>query len=332
MRRTTLYRVFMSECIAQKRFPGLTIAIAEEEAISTEPAEVTQEKSDWELLVAAEAPEEASAETLEEEPAKTSEEESSIEEARVEDESWPQEEPPITDYAEEVYETRVKKSKPPERACGDCAQEEQNTICLPFSSQHKLIVHLQEVLEGACFAYGRRSLAGMLRERGWDCVESVPLTTWMNELMDLQQTSDMQLSRGLLQSLAEIQDIAFNRTPLGWSRIKKFLDDAVEFTEILKVKEYGDIVAQVRLDIGKTVEGLSREEQEAQSRGERKLQRTAEERRKLDEREAEVRREKEKSTKECRKWAESEVKKALGEEDKSLERAAFFLSLETKES
>lgn len=43
------------------------------------------------------------------------------------------------------------------------------------------MVHLQEVLEGACFAYGRRNLAGILRERGWDCVESVPLTTWMNE-------------------------------------------------------------------------------------------------------------------------------------------------------
>ncbi|KAG6979448.1 hypothetical protein FOFC_18034 [Fusarium oxysporum] len=78
--------VFTSECIAQKRFPGLTIAIGEEETMSTEPAEVTQEKSDWEILVAAEAPEEASVEILDEEPAKASEEESLIEEARTEDE------------------------------------------------------------------------------------------------------------------------------------------------------------------------------------------------------------------------------------------------------
>ncbi|KAI3571249.1 hypothetical protein IWW34DRAFT_838784 [Fusarium oxysporum f. sp. albedinis] len=293
--------VFTSERIAQKRFPGLTIAIGEEETMSTEPAEVTQEKSDWEILVAAEAPEEASVEIPDEEPAKASEEESSIEEAL-------------------------------EEACGDCAQKEQNTICLPFSSQHKLIVHLQEVLEGACFAYGRRNLAGLLRERGWDCVESVPLTTWMNELMDLQQTSDRQLSRGLLQSIAEIQDIAFKRTRIGWSRMKKFLDDAVELTEILEAKEYGEIITQVRLDIGKTIEGLSREEQEAQRQGEKKLQLIAEERRKLDEREAEIRNDEEKRIKECQRSAESEVKKVLDEGNQALERAAFFLSLETKES
>ncbi|KAK2471103.1 hypothetical protein H9L39_17334 [Fusarium oxysporum f. sp. albedinis] len=326
--------VFTSERIAQKRFPGLTIAIGEEEAMSTEPAEVTQEKSDWEILVAAEAPEEASVEIPDEEPAKASEEESSIEEARTEDEPWPKVEPPtIEAYPEEVYKTPVKETKSLEieEACGDCAQKEQNTICLPFSSQHKLIVHLQEVLEGACFTYGRRNLAGLLRERGWDCVESVPLTTWMNELMDLQQTSDRQLSRGLLQSIAEIQDIAFKRTRTGWSRMKKFLDDAVELTEILEAKEYGEIITQVRLDIGKTIEGLSREEQEAQRQGEKKLQLIAEERRKLDEREAEIRNDEEKRIKECRRSAELEVKKVLDEGNQAVERAAFFLSLETKE-
>lgn len=46
VRRLLKNRVFTSDFIMQKRFPGLTIAIAKEEAMSTEPAEVTQEKSD----------------------------------------------------------------------------------------------------------------------------------------------------------------------------------------------------------------------------------------------------------------------------------------------
>lgn len=66
---------------------------------------------DWELLVVVEALEEALAETPEETP----EEESLIEEAHMEDEPWPQEEPLTTEaYAEEVYKTQVKETKPPE--------------------------------------------------------------------------------------------------------------------------------------------------------------------------------------------------------------------------
>ncbi|KAM0540351.1 hypothetical protein ACHAO7_011260, partial [Fusarium culmorum] len=284
--KTLLYNYPCDPEIAAEEDQG--IKDTEPEAIEEEYMDVPtmeEKPSDWEFLVGAEAPEKASAEIPEEEPAKASEEESSIEEAHMKGEP-----PTAEEYPEEVYKTTVKETKPPEieEACEDCVYKEQNTICLPFSSQHKLIVHLQEVLEGACFAYGQRNLAGILRGRGWDCAEAVALHTWMNEFPAMTKTLDTKHRRELLQSGVDIQNIVAKRTRIDWSRMKKLLDDAFELTEILNVKGYSDTVQKVRLDIGLAVEGLSCKEQEAKELQDEELQRIAEERRKLDEWEVEV--------------------------------------------
>lgn len=214
-----------------------------------------------------------------------------------------------------------------EEACGDSVQEEQNTICLPRSSQHNLIVYLQEVLETACFAYGQKQLATQLRRRGWDCVEAVALRTWMNEFPAMTEAFDTMHRRELLQSVVDIQDIAVKRTHIDWSRMKKLLDDALELTEVLNVKEYSDIVQKVRMDIGKAVEGFKCKEQEAEDQQEEKLQRIAEERRKLDKCEVEVRKYKKNRMKDHQKWVELEVEKKLEETRETLKIAKYFVKL-----
>lgn len=202
---------------------------------------------------------------------------------------------------------------------------------LPLSTPYRLIAYLQQVLEQACFDCGRKRWPEFLRKHNWDCAEAVSLATWVKELEHLQSALDMPLRRGLLQSLAEVQTIAVERRPISWPRMRSFFDDAIELTEILDVKEYGEIIIQIRLDIGNTIKCLSRDEKEADSQEEKTLQWIAEERRKLDEREAEVRKGKKKSTKEFRKSAEREVQKVLEEAKKILETTAFFSSLETKD-
>lgn len=189
------------------------------------------------------------------------------------------------------------------------------------------MIYLQEVLETACFAYGQRKLPTLLRKHGWNCAEAVALRTWMDQFASIQHTFDTEPSRDLLQSVIGIQDTVVNRTPIDSSRMKKFLDDAVELTDILKMKDYGDMVKKVRLDIGKAIEDLSREEQEAEDHQEKKLKRIAEERMKLDEREAEVREYGIKNKRECQKSAELEVKKLLNEAKESLETTTFFMQL-----
>ncbi|KAF9760791.1 hypothetical protein IL306_004117 [Fusarium sp. DS 682] len=288
---------------------------AKEEPTSEKPDEceatreaIPEPSDDWDFMAPAEPP---------------------VDETPTEDIAWAKEESAAAETEPtKAYKEPAEEAKPVDvEACGDCIPEEKNTICLPFGSQHKLMVHLQEVLEGACFAYGQRNLAGILRERGWDCVEAVALHTWMNEFPAMTETFDTIHGRELLQSVVDIQDIAAKRTRIDWSRMKKLLDDAFELTEVLNVKEYSDIVQKVRIDIGKAVEGLSCKEQEAEDQQEEKLQRIAEERRKLDRCEVEVRKYKENRTRDYRKWAESEVEGILEETRKTLKTAIFFLKL-----
>ncbi|KAL3584721.1 hypothetical protein FPOAC2_14502 [Fusarium poae] len=334
VRRLLKDRSFTSESIAEQRFPGLTAVIVHAEAMSTEPAESTSEKTDWEILVAVEAPAKASEEEPEEIPAKTAEEEpeeataKSPEEEGIENQRWLEKEPfPTEPYPTEAYEAPAETKPLEEEACGDRIQEEQKTGCLPMGSQHNLLVHLQEVLETACFAYGQKTLPTQLRKRGWDCVEAVALRTWMNEFPTMTKAFDTIDRRELLQSVVDIQDIAANRSRIDWSRMKEFLDNALELTEVLNIKEYSDIVQKVRMDIGKAVEGLKCKEQEAEDQQEEKLQRIAEERRKLDKCEVEVRKYKKNRMKDRQKWVELEVERKLEETRETLKRARFFVKL-----
>lgn len=146
----------------------------------------------------------------------------------------------------------------------------------------------------------------------------------MSHLASIQLTLDTVASRHLLQLVAGIEDTAVNRTSIDSSRMRKLLDDAVELTEVLKMKEYGEIVEKVRAGIGKAIEGLSREEWEAEDRQERKLKRIAEERQRLDEREADVRKEREKNKRECQRSVELEVEASLDEARKSFGITVFF--------
>ncbi|CVL09124.1 uncharacterized protein FMAN_14243 [Fusarium mangiferae] len=230
-----------------------------------------------------------------------------------EDKPWPEEETaaveaePIED-AKPMDEEEHKEPKP-----DDCIQKDHEIAKLPFSSPYKLAAYLQQILEQACFAYGQKNWPELLRKNNWDCVEAVSLTTWVKKL---EGTLDMQPSRCLLQSIAEVQAIAVERRPIDWPMMKKFFDDAIELTKILNVKEYGEIILQVQLDIGKIMKSLSQDEEVTRSQEEKKLHWIAEERRKLDEREAEVRKGSEKSTNEFQKSAEWEVKRVLKEAEK----------------
>ncbi|RYC78907.1 hypothetical protein BFJ63_vAg18217 [Fusarium oxysporum f. sp. narcissi] len=298
---------------------------AKEEPISGKPdeceaaVEAIPGTSDWDFVAAAEP---------------------SVDDAPTEGRFWPEEDSaaaetePTREYEEPAEEARPADEEENGEPKPDDGymQEGQKIASLPFSSPYRLMAYLQQILEEACFACGRKTWPELLRKHNWDCVEAVSLTMWVKELEHLQHTSDMQPSRGLLQSIAEVQTIAIERRPINWPRMKKFFDDAVELTEMLNVKEYGEIITDIRLNIGKTVEGLSRNEEEAQSQAEKNMQCIIEERRKLDEREAEVQKGKEKSTKEFRRSAEREVKRVLEEAKKTLETTAFFSSLETKES
>lgn len=179
----------------------------------------------------------------------------------------------------------------------------------------------------ACFSYGQRRWRGLLDERGWTCVEAVPLDVWMKQFLELRHSFDVQPSEELLEAVAGIQETAVKRTPICWSRMEKFLDNAVELVEILNSKEYVDIVRKVQQGIKKVAEDLRMEEQKTKNDEERKLELIAAERRRLEERETEVRREMEKSRREHRRSAECQVRKVLEDGKETSDIAMYFLEL-----
>ncbi|EWZ79040.1 hypothetical protein FOWG_16813 [Fusarium oxysporum f. sp. lycopersici MN25] len=93
----------------------------------------------------------------------------------------------------------------------------------------------------------------------------------MDQFACIQHSFYTKPSRELLQSVAEVQDTTVKRTPIDTSKIQKFLDDAVELTEILQLEEYGIIVRKIRLDIRKVIEQLGRQEKKVQDWQEIKL-------------------------------------------------------------
>ncbi|SCV57414.1 uncharacterized protein FFB14_15148 [Fusarium fujikuroi] len=108
------------------------------------------------------------------------------------------------------------EGKPPEveEVCQGSVQEEQKATYVPFSSQHKLMILLQDALEGACFAYGQRRLPELLRRRSWNCAEAVALRTWMDEFILRRHTFDTTSLLFVPISLKEeILHLSFACTP-----------------------------------------------------------------------------------------------------------------------
>jgi hypothetical protein len=184
-------------------------------------------------------------------------------------------------------------------------------ICLPFDIQYKLVVQLQGVLEGACFAYAQRRLPTMLRKREWSFAEAVPLHTWMDQFAIIQYTFDTEPSRELLQSVAEIEDTAVKRTPMDCSRTKKFLDSAVELTEVLRTEEHRDFVKKIRDDVAKAIQDLRHQEEEFQNDEMNELLCIYLERKELNDREKLAWTEKKRKTIECQRSAGLRIKKAI---------------------
>lgn len=135
----------------------------------------------------------------------------------------------------------------------------------------------------------------------------------MDEFSIVRDTFDPEPNRELLQSVAEIEDTAVKRTPIGWSMTKKFLDSAVELTEVLRTEEYGDFVKKIRVDVAQAIQDLRNQEEELQKREMNELFCICLEREELDDREKLAWAEKESKTKECQQSAGLRVIKAIDE-------------------
>jgi hypothetical protein len=133
----------------------------------------------------------------------------------------------------------------------------------------------------------------------------------MDQFSVIWYTFDTEPSRELLESVAEIEDAAVKRTPIDWSRTKKFLDNGVELTEVLQTEEYGDVIKRIRIDVTKAIQDLHHQEQKVRKEEIMELLQIYIKQDELNDREWWVKAEKEKKMRECQQSAGLKVIRTL---------------------
>lgn len=139
-------------------------------------------------------------------------------------------------------------------------------IYLPLGAQHRVLVHLQSLLELACYEYGKRTMPDTLRRRAWDCAEAVELNRWTEEFrrnrhgfpgIDIVKTPFDKL----LRSIANIRHTAVHRISVSAKGVEQFLLDAETFAVLLGDTKCIDQIVLLRRQAVLTIEELQRNQQ-----------------------------------------------------------------------
>ena len=131
-------------------------------------------------------------------------------------------------------------------------------------ARHKLLVHLQGILEAACYNFGKRTLPEVLRERDWDCAEAVELNRWMMDVLNkrrdiLPPVESIKKPLGdLFRSIANIRHTAVHRIPVNVKGIEQFLLDAETLAVIIEESECAEKIAKLRRETQVIIEELQR--------------------------------------------------------------------------
>lgn len=113
-------------------------------------------------------------------------------------------------------------------------------LYLPAKGQRRLLSKVQDILEHACFAFGKKAMASELQKQGWDSSECVELNVWMGlfrsreHLFSAERLAALGKSfPDLLSSIAQIRHTAVHRLRITAGRVELFLADAETLTALL---------------------------------------------------------------------------------------------------
>ncbi|KYG13684.1 hypothetical protein FVEG_13944 [Fusarium verticillioides 7600] len=156
------------------------------------------------------------------------------------------------------------------------ALEPKELIYLPFSAQHKLMVHLQERLETMCFSFAQRVLPHALESRGWDCPEMVQLHIWMKDPIFQhyveKNVPDMERRHQMTSFVIEIRRCAVDRKQIDTTVLEALISSALELAKLLEEERSVNDLEQLRDSVTQTTHRLAEETKVIQDRYETKLQ------------------------------------------------------------
>lgn len=103
-----------------------------------------------------------------------------------------------------------------------------------------------------------------LRDRGWDCPESVELSKWTEILKRdgvLERENTRKTMKELLRSIASIRHTAVHRLRTSSAGLELFIADAEDLVEVLGDPEYSKSISQLRKDISSAIMELKQNKQ-----------------------------------------------------------------------
>ncbi|KAH7233902.1 uncharacterized protein BKA55DRAFT_523373 [Fusarium redolens] len=137
-------------------------------------------------------------------------------------------------------------------------------VYLPFPTEHLLMERLQKTLELACYEFGARAMPDTLRNRGWDCPESVELSKWTEVLKRegvLKRENTRKTLQELLYSIANIRHTAVHRLRTSSVGLEMFIADAEDLVEVLGDTAYSKSISQLRTNMNSAITELTQNKQ-----------------------------------------------------------------------
>lgn len=156
-------------------------------------------------------------------------------------------------------------------------------LYLPFSAQHRLMVHLQHKLEAICFSFGQKHMPEKLQEAGWDCPEAVELNAWTNEFRfsrPFRERVPKKRRIALLNQVSNIRNYAVSRTRIDSAELEKVLDSAAKLAMYLG--EDRSLFEKLQEEVVNTNNWLGEETDQLQKKLDAKLEVIAAARAKVD--------------------------------------------------
>lgn len=136
---------------------------------------------------------------------------------------------------------------------------------LPAKGQRRLLSKVQDILEHACFAFGKGFMMQELHEQGWDSPDCVELNCWMGmfrsreNLFDAEQIATLGKPFGeLLSSIAQIRHTAVHRLKITAGRVESFLVDAEMLAALLADDHCARQLSRLRRETHSVVEEFGR--------------------------------------------------------------------------
>ena len=137
-------------------------------------------------------------------------------------------------------------------------------VCLPFKTQHKILVFVQHLLEECCFEFGNAWVPDLMEARKWHEVESVELNQWTQEFLKhvkLPPPSAIKPIAGksiteILWETHPIRHSAVHRLPTSAAGIVNMLTAAIDFTEALRCSKQTEKITDIKVQLESSMEEI----------------------------------------------------------------------------